>query len=460
MYNLKYTTSYKRLSNSLTTINIEERDYTGSTVTELIADADPLVISTTGNVNNIYEPTIGAGATVKVLVNPLTVHNEFFTTDPQKFRVKIYNGDSGGTLIFVGFISTGIYNEDYSTSQITPIVLEINDGMKLLEDIPYMIDTNTRYTGTTTIATVLNNILGKINIDFSGILTNSNLDVATDKINPFIYLNVCNYNFYDENDLAMSCRQVLNSIFQPLGLIVSFRANTVYLIDPINLHYPELGRSYDMSAVSVSVYPLGGYKDMSGTTLNYFQTGQNLDVVKPFNAVDVKYGPYTFINSLYSMNNADNHTAGSFSASTVTFPGETNNFFWASGITFTNWQVSGTSYLGEAVKETLDGDAQYYLKLIHNAGYYIDGSGHSKSIYVDSAMGRLFGFQHTHTIDAADASGSYSYVFPFSYTKEDDNISLELKVGLLINTRDFKDTLVTPASSMESGFRLLSNKSW
>jgi hypothetical protein len=448
-YKAKYQIPYRRFSGGLTTVIIYEKDYSGDTVTELEADVQPVIIDTSGNVDNIYEAMKGTGATIKLRVPALqfiTGATSFFTTDAQKFKVKVFSGSTGGTLIFQGFVSSGIYHEDYSTIKPTPITLNCNDGMTLLEDIPYMLDVtaNTKYSGTTTIIQALNNILSKLNLDFNTIITNNNLQIVSGITNIFKYLNVCNLNYYDENNQAMNCKTVLKSIFQPLGLVCSFRANRIYFIDPLNLHDATLGKTYNMNGEAEAQFSIGGYQDLSGNTISYFQTGQNIDVVKPFNAVDVTYNPYTFISSSYDMNDVNNHTSGTFTNMGV--------YFWANDIVFKNIVFQSGATLGEAVSRVEipniytgstgyhgENSVDYYLKLVHNS----DVDEHQHTNYVDN-MG---GLQTGNTIDA---SGSYKYVFPNSYLKEDEfnkKLYLKLDVGLCINTRDFNDTMVADANS-------------
>ena len=64
-YGRKYSTNYKRFSNSKTTIDILQKNYSGS-VTELMPGGDPLTIEWNCNVTNLYNPSDGSGATIRV----------------------------------------------------------------------------------------------------------------------------------------------------------------------------------------------------------------------------------------------------------------------------------------------------------------------------------------------------------------------------------------------------------
>ena len=71
-YNVQYRISYKRFSNSLTTIDILGNGWGGG-ITTLEGDATPLTITTSADVTNIYTPTVGSGAVINVLATPLSL---------------------------------------------------------------------------------------------------------------------------------------------------------------------------------------------------------------------------------------------------------------------------------------------------------------------------------------------------------------------------------------------------
>jgi len=406
-YATKYRTSYKRRSGALTTIDIQEKNYSGS-ITELTPDVNPLEINISGDVNNIYAPTQGTGAVIRLLVTPLTLHNEFFTTDPQKYVVKIFNGTTGGTLVWQGFISTGIWQEDYSTTGKVPITLTCNDGLAVLEDISYRVSANgAAYSGFSTVVTVMNNILSKLGISFNTITTSSDILIPTDVSNIFTGITVNNENYYDENGIAMSCRAVLNSIFQPLGLVMSFQGQTIYLVDPINLHSTSKGKTYSINGGSESAYSFGGYVDLSGTTLNYYETGQFIDVVQPFNQVQIKYDPYSFIESTYDFNATGNAiVTGTWNRVLLD---DGTSCYWNSGVTMNGWTTTsnakfrGVRYTNEA--------PQYFL--------------------IQRPSG--------------SASESFSYTFPY-LINQDENLQIEFSVDVFVNTIDDKNPFKNSSS--------------
>lgn len=434
IYGVKYRISYHRFSGGQTTIDILEKDHVESVIIDLLATGDPLEISFEGDLSNIYKPTIGSGATIKIAVTPLTMLN-LFTDDPQKFIVKIYNGlseDSSGTinLIWQGFINTDLYTENYSTplSLKGEITINCNDGMSVLDNISYRMAEEDEsagavelvYTGFVTIAEVLYNIFLKLNLDFNTIQTASDLLVAAGKSNIFQYLTVNNENYYDEEGKAMSCREVLNSIFGGLGLVVSFKGNTIYIIDPINLHDEGLGKIYTLTDDSVfsdneTQLDLGGFLDISGSAniIDWHETGQVLDIVRQFNQLEIKYDPYNFVENGYNFDeigHASNvYECQMFTDNNITYriytgilmkhlPKETKN----------DWVLNGgCSFEGiQEVNQLDDAVVAYYIKQLTTGG-----------------------------------AANYSYDFPYSNIKQDENSMLELSMSVYVNTKHINNIL-------------------
>lgn len=400
MYGVKYRTSYKRRSNNTTTIDILENGYTGSTIT-LVADNNAFNISFNGNANNIYEPTIGYGAVLNVIATPLTML-DLFTDDPQQFIVKAYNGNSGENLFWQGFISPEIYNENYSSAIPVPISIQCNDGMQVLGYIPYKTSANTYITGTTILSAIFYNILTKLNISFSNIYTLNDLRIADFTTNYFLYLKLANENFIDESGVAMSCREVLESICGSMGFVMKFKGQNIYIYDPINLHDVSKGKSYTL----ISTYPyiayetqittFGDYVDISGSTLSWYETGVSLDVVPRISDVQVDYDPYNFNEYEYDFNLEDNWTTiGSWINYSTS-----SSYYTNSGVRYTDWLATGNNLM-RGLKENIDDEPIY--------GFSLTNSGIGNNI---------------------------AYTFPFSNITQDESLALKITMQVYVCTKE------------------------
>jgi len=414
-YSIKYQISYYRKSGSQTTINILEKDYAEDSsggITTLTAAGNPLEISFEGDVNNIYKPTIGSGATIRVMATPLSLQG-LFTTDPQKYKVHIYDGNdeesSGGSgnLIWQGFVNAGIYTESYSTpiTLKSLIIIYCNDGLSLLNDLLYTQTVGgSNYTGFSTKGVVMENIFGKLELYFSVIRTATDLQYDG-HTNLFTAISVNNENYYDEQGVAMSCRSVLESIIGGLGGLVLFlRGDKIYIIDPIHLHtsYGD-EKQYDTHpsfGSNESGINIGGYLDIAASEISWYQTGQNLDIVQLFNYIDITYDPYNYTEWGYDFNNEDNVT------NPETYSDITNNginYYWYIDNVMSGWTVNAVSKF-EAIKEITPDvrDIDYFIR---------------------------------QTVGGDGLGGTFVYTFPFSNIQQDDNLMLELSMDVYVNTR-------------------------
>lgn len=418
-YSIKYQISYYRKSGGQTTINICDKALDVDNITVLTACADPLEISFEGDINNIYKSTIGSGATIKVMATPLSLEG-LFTTDPQKYMVKIYNGDSeessgANNLIWQGFINTGIYTESYSTpiSLKSPITIHCNDGMVLLEDLLYTQTVGgSNYTGYSTVGVVMKNIFDKLALDLLTIKTATDLNYDGHTA-LFTVLSVNNENYYDEQGIAMTCREVLESVFEGLGLVIKLKGFNIYIIDPISLHTSDTtAKKYDTHPIfgsNESTLGFGGYLDITNKEIAWYETGANRDIIMPFNYIDIKYDPYNFIAKGYDFgedgNATDPNTYGEYTNNGVVY-----RVYY--DITMKGWVISGIPYFEGFEEISPDQkDKDYVIR-------------------------RLVG-----------GTGSFSYTFPFSNIQQDDNLMLELNMDVFVNTRHVSNIFDPVATS-------------
>jgi hypothetical protein len=413
-YGIKYQIQYLRRRGTQTTINILEKNYSGG-ITQLQAAGTPLEISYTGDETNIYTPSVGSGVTIQIMATPLSLQ-EFFTTDPQQFKVMIYEGDSedssGGleneNLFWQGFINTGIYTESYSypLTLLAPITIYCNDGLSILDELPY---TNgiggSNYTGIESIGTVMQRIFAKINLEFLYIRKFNDLLVSAsdyDTILTGVYVN--NANYYDEKDEPMSCREVLDSICEGLGMVLSLKGTTIYMVDPINLGstgkmyntHPTWGTPHVPGTIA-----MGGPLDISNGDINWYETGQQIDLITPFDYINIKYDPYTFCEVGYDFNDTEN----------ITDPETFGEY--------------GDSEEGLIYRIFHDIDMLGWTTTVSDKFTAI------QQIYPDSENKMYIIRQEP------GGSGYYEYTFPNSYINKDDNIYLELSMNVYINTRDY-----------------------
>lgn len=393
-YGIQYRTEYKRFSGGQTTIDFLQLDVAeANPIVNLVAGGDPLNITTTGDINNIFKPTIGTGATINLVVPPLSTLG-FFTSNPQEWLVNIYHGVSGSTLIWQGFINAEIYSEDYSSSRGMPITLQCNDGMALLDNILYK-DGASDYSGFSEYYTIIDNILNKLGTSFTTIYASNDITINTvgPVTNPFLYLTIDNENFIDEKGVAMSCREVLDSIIGGLGLSMRFKGPDIYIIDPINLHDESKGKSYSRATFGNEAQSnVGGYLDISAGDINWHKTGMTLDIVPAMNEISIEYDPYNFDNITYDFSDEANwYTDGDTWV-------DMTGWWLNTAIEYTGWTYTDID-MGYATKEEETDTPIYFIAL-------------------------------------SDSDETISYTFPHSNVTQDSNIQLKISLDVYIQTKE------------------------
>jgi hypothetical protein len=397
-YNLRYFIPYVKHSGVETDIWILEKDTSVGTFQTLVADGNPLEISFDGDTTNLYCGTVGSGATINLRVNPLTMSN-LFTTDPQKFMVKIY---SNSILIWQGFISTGISYEELNTNKGVLFTLKANDGMAVLDMIPYRPDPSTYYESNTAAAIVLQRIMSKLNLTFDNGWGAMDYRVDDYEQSIFFNLGVNQSNYIDENGKVMTCREVLDTIMNSLGLRMSFRGSAFHVIDPINLHDVTKGQILSSNwDANLQNYP-GGYLDISLNQIKWYSTGITKDQTQPYNQIEIKYDPYSLTDLSYDLADLSNWSnAGSFTGPLG--PLGPNQYYINNTIQYKNIITDG-SILQQAIKRNDGSEVEYYLKLQKNT--------------------------HNQTGNAGIARIS----FPFSNIYNDPNVFLRISADFRCNT--------------------------
>jgi hypothetical protein len=413
-YGVNYRMTYKRFSGGTTTIDILKNGYGGG-ITTLMGASDPLEVMFDGNVSNIFSGTKGSGANINIVATPFSMVN-VFTTDPQEYMVKIYNGASGSTLVWQGFLNTGIYAENLNSNLHSTISLKANDGMAVLDMLPYRPDPSTYYSGAATVTTILNNCLNKLALTWTDRRGCINLyNSLTGWI--FNSLAVKQENFIDESGVPMSCREVIENIMKSLGVNMLFRGGTIYMVDPLMLQNRELGQQYDANWAGA------GYTDFPGSTLEistgqitWKKTGVSLDVNPPINQLDIKYDPYNLTTTIFNLSDSNIwNNVGTWSATLGSYP---NQYKINKTITYDNVTFDGSIY-AEAIKRDDGSDSEYYIKSLCGP---VNNNIH-KSI------------------------GKANFSFPFTSVYRDPSVYIRVSADYYVNTRSFDNIYDTSIAS-------------
>lgn len=177
------------------------------------------------------EPVRGSQATLELICKSIFQFRDLHTDSMQGYLVKFYRA---GILYWMGWIDSETYGEELSAVPPYPVVFKASD-FNILERLKYQDDADRQYTNIVPFITHLKRCFNKLNLPFSklfiGCTTNADGISLSASETVLHKLYMMSSNFYDEDNEPMSCREVLESILKPFGLMIVQLKADVYLYD-------------------------------------------------------------------------------------------------------------------------------------------------------------------------------------------------------------------------------------
>lgn len=202
--------------------------------------ADACVIEWEGDTENIYKPVKYSSATIQVVVDE--DHFNWYSETPRANPIKVK--DMEGNVVWYGYITPNIYNNDYDYA-IHYQELECIDGLATMQYFKYEVEGAKKVI---TLWEVLKKCLD--GLDYNKILISDNTNFSTiqpwlvegpfpmpdltypDPTKPYLMnLWISECNFFDEDDEAMTREEVVQEMCKYLNLTLYAEGNTLYMID-------------------------------------------------------------------------------------------------------------------------------------------------------------------------------------------------------------------------------------
>lgn len=225
--NIAYYYEFRGLDNVFNRVEI----LTNSSVTakEVTGTGTPFVL--TYSDAKKLDPVQGAGATIGLVSHEVFEFVSLHTDDMQGYMIKMYRA---GKLYWVGWLDPELYEEQLSDYPPYPVEFTAAD-FNVLERLKYKDENDANYTDIVSMKEHLKRCLSALALPFEKIyigcsttaegITLSDSETVLDK------LYVMSANFYDEENEPMSCREVIESILQPFGLMMVQRDGNIYIYD-------------------------------------------------------------------------------------------------------------------------------------------------------------------------------------------------------------------------------------
>ena len=287
-----YTAEFTSIRN--VNYKIEINTEKGSGTHTLLLSGEPFSTKMDSEGKNIYSPLKTTSATIGIMTKNL--ESNIYSGKAKGTSVKFTNTDTN-KVEFVGYVTPCKYDQDWN-EQLEEVEIECVDGIAVLKSIPYP------HTGSVeTFANIIFNCLKQSGC-FKKLYVTDNVQLTVNGTDNIIEkLRVSQNNFFEErqegqtnDDVAMSCYDVLIEVMQFLGYTMFAEGDEVFIID-----YDAIKRgnnkyfSYSLEGATLGTYTTvtKAYSyQITGESIG--ETGTTVSLDKVFNKVTVKDDFYTY----------------------------------------------------------------------------------------------------------------------------------------------------------------------
>lgn len=192
-----------------------QKGYTG-TPEELRGGANPVRISYPGTGNKV-DVVQGSGISFELVVSEEGLLKKLYTVDEREYRVDHY---IDGELVWQGYHMADVYTEPLVSFPFTANV-QAYDGLGALDNIYYLKENGERYYGRARSIDVLFRCLRLLDLELPvWLAVNVWEDTMDLSIEPLSQSYVDQGAYYNEDNEALSCKEVLIAILQPYNAIL------------------------------------------------------------------------------------------------------------------------------------------------------------------------------------------------------------------------------------------------
>lgn len=250
-YGPLYRLEYDCLNGDVSVIDIEERDYAGA-VTEVIGTGNPFVVRLRGENSELFTPILATEATVGLTSETNFQFLNLFTQDDRKYRVI---AKKNGTEFWRGFITPGLYTEQYYTKTNYYVQADCTDQIVTLKDLDFLDKDGNKIKGVNSLIKIISFILSRTDLDLPirscvGVFE---VDMATTAADdPLAQTHIDTESYYDSKGEPMNCYEVLESIIQSFGSRI-FQWGGYWYIIPVDFYTDTISyRQFDTNGDYVS----------------------------------------------------------------------------------------------------------------------------------------------------------------------------------------------------------------
>lgn len=278
-YGLLYTLPFRDIKEKLLSVTIEQEGYSGSSK-ELKGQKSPFSV-TIDDDDFIYTPIRTSTATLHVFGSDYL--QSLFSTDYRMNRVTLYDGS---TPVWCGYVKPEVYTQDFRHVKF-PLDIECYSAMSVLEFLDFKQQGDTR--GFISLWDLI-----KLCVKESGGLYSAiyiphtyakNSAGYSNWENPLSDMMVSQQNFFDEDDEAMTLKEVLENVMKLLNWTCVDWMGELYFVDMDGTEYYKYKADFSsyeqVNSDSIKVQDVG-----------YSGSDHTLDIVGGYNKVVVNCSNY------------------------------------------------------------------------------------------------------------------------------------------------------------------------
>ena len=294
---MKYTGQFSNIENHTYYINITT-DGDSSKTKEIKLGVSPLTTSYEGGDDYIYKPVKYSSTTIKILSEDYLY--DLYSAKAQQNKVQVIN--YMGNTVWVGYTTPNLYSQGYE-NPIEEIEVECIDGLSTLQYLNYTpIHTNKSIV---TFKELINHLLNKCNCYSRFFISNAIYNPNYPNDYYWEKLKISEMNFFDEDDEAMKCDEVLEELCQFMGVTCYADGADVYFID-----YDAIKNgvtTYWQYTINSTSNPsvVSKTQTHSITSSDYVENGGQLSLDNVFNKAIVKSSLYSFDDAIPNIFNED-----------------------------------------------------------------------------------------------------------------------------------------------------------
>lgn len=281
-YGLIYNIPFASLRGEACAVEIEQEGYTGAAI-ELIASDSPFTVEIDDG-DFLYTPSRLSTATVSVVGSDYL--QSLFSTAYQQYRVTFKRE---GVATWCGFVKPEVYTQDYSTDKFE-LEIECMSALSTLEYIRYKSVEERKFVSLwALLQKCIQSANGQYNAVYLPHVYASSLAQYDAGENVLEKMTVSEQDFFDEDDEAMTLKEILEEICKLLNWTICDWRGELYFVDT-----DHEGQHYKYDHALVNKVGEVDSNMLNVQTTGFAGSGQTLDILPGGNKATVRVSNYSF----------------------------------------------------------------------------------------------------------------------------------------------------------------------